>query len=88
MEDGVIVIKGEFDTAKEALDLANKLNREYPHNLKPKNRYQWQFVGSRFFFRNCYDYDIIDTLLGEVVESYNSIFTVKRRIKQLNSKKC
>jgi hypothetical protein len=30
-EDGVIVIKGEFDTLKEALDLANKLNREYPH---------------------------------------------------------
>ena len=30
-EDGVIVIKGEFDTLKEALDLANKLNREYPY---------------------------------------------------------
>jgi hypothetical protein len=54
----------------------------------PKSRYQWQYVGSRFHFRNCYDYDIIDTLLGEVVESYNSIYIVKIRLKELNSKKC
>lgn len=53
-----------------------------------KSRYQWQYVGSRFYFRNCCDYDIIDTLLGEVVESYNSIYIVKIRLKELNSKKC
>jgi hypothetical protein len=29
-EDGKIVIKGEFDTLQEALDLANKLNIEHP----------------------------------------------------------
>ena len=29
-EDGKFVIKGQFNTQKEALDLANKLNRKYP----------------------------------------------------------
>jgi hypothetical protein len=29
-EDGKIVTKGEFTTATEALNLANKLNSQYP----------------------------------------------------------
>ena len=30
-ENGKFVIKGQFDTQKEALDLANELNRKFPH---------------------------------------------------------
>ena len=56
------------------------------HDMESKSRYQWKFVGSRFFFSNCYDYDIIDTLLDKVIESHNSIYIVKIRLKELNHK--
>ena len=51
-------------------------------NEKP--RYQWCYVGSSYTHLPWKDYDIIDTLEDKVIESYNSVFEVKNRLKELN----
>lgn len=53
---------------------------------KEKPRYQWCYVGSSYTHLPWKDYDIIDTLEDKVIESYNSVFEVKNRLKELNKK--
>lgn len=56
-------------------------------NIIDKPRYLWEFVGSSIVSNLPWkDYNIIDTIKGEIIGSYNSPIEVKFRLDKLNNK--